>query len=221
MDKEEGKKSLEQFISDYGVVFWTDDYGSTLVFLNQDYVPSVECAKPVVYLYPERTMEVSVKVGARVTKSEPYYGAGWQAIARPNGQLLVGGQTYDSLFWEGLGYGSYPEITEGVIVARPQVEETIRSQLTLIGLKDKEVNDFLTFWLPKMPATNYVRLTWLTNQQMEALAPLSVSPKPDSLIRVFLDFQGLKQPINLKKQELQKYERKGFTVVEWGGLLRK
>jgi hypothetical protein len=46
---------------------------------------------------------------------------------------------------------------------------------------------------------------------------LNVTPKPDSMIRIFLSIMKLDKSINVKEQKLESVERKGFTVVEWGG----
>jgi len=46
---------------------------------------------------------------------------------------------------------------------------------------------------------------------------LNVTPKPDSLIRVFLTIKKLDEVVNVKEQNLKAVERNGFTVVEWGG----
>ena len=46
---------------------------------------------------------------------------------------------------------------------------------------------------------------------------LNVTPKPDSMIRVFLSIKKLDAPTNIKEQKLLSNERKGFTLVEWGG----
>lgn len=56
---------------------------------------------------------------------------------------------------------------------------------------------------------------------MNILAPLRVNPNPTTVIRVFLDAKGLDTPITLTPQTFTKPERVGFTLVEWGGLLRK
>ena len=32
-----------------------------------------------------------------------------------------------------------------------------------------------------------------------------------------MTYKGLSEPINVKEQQLEKVERKGYTVVEWGG----
>jgi hypothetical protein len=44
-----------------------------------------------------------------------------------------------------------------------------------------------------------------------------ITPKPDSELRVFMVYKPLKKKIDLPEQKLQPFERRGFTVVEWGG----
>ena len=52
---------------------------------------------------------------------------------------------------------------------------------------------------------------------MKIVNYINVSPKPDSMIRIFLTIKKLEAPINIKEQKLVSNERKGFTVIEWGG----
>jgi hypothetical protein len=105
-------------------------------------------------------------------------------------------------------------------VSKDQVVATINTQLKEQGLNQKEISDFLDFWQPKLPTTPYTRLTWLTTSQMNQLAPLNITPRPRTVIRTFLDFQGLTKPEKLQPQIFHAPTRNGFTVVEWGGLLR-
>ncbi|MEI6144098.1 MAG: hypothetical protein WCP91_00685 [Candidatus Berkelbacteria bacterium] len=219
LDGMTGKVSQATMMANLGLLVVQDGYGNWAGYMNDKYAPAVECGKPVIYLYPTKATQVSVKVGADVTKSEPAYDKGWSVLANPSGMLTLGGKTYDSLFWEGTGWGSYPAITSGTVVESSKVSETITSQLTTMGLNAKEIADFKDFWMAKMPKTPYTRLTWLTTDQMNTLAPLAVSPKPDSMIRVFLDFQGLTSKESIAPQVLPHYQRNGFALVEWGGLL--
>lgn len=213
--------SLEEYIAKHGMFVYRDKLGRNIVFQSNYYGTGAECGKPVIYLYPEKTTEVAVQVGAHITKSEPEYGQGWQVTAEPDGSVTTqDGQTYHSLFWEGLGHGNYPDITSGFVIARGDIETTLRAHLTKLGLNGQESQDFMDFWLPKMPKTPYVRLTWLGTRQMDSLALLHITPAPDTVIRLFLDFAGLQQPILLPVQQLSSIPRQGFTVVEWGGLLR-
>ena len=48
-------------------------------------------------------------------------------------------------------------------------------------------------------------------------APLTVSPAPDSVIRVFMTWYASDEPRDITAQQLPSFEREGFTVVEWGG----
>lgn len=212
--------SFSEYVKNHGLMIIKDVKGEFLVYVRGQYAPSMGCAKPVVYLYPTTQTLVNVKVGADVTVSEPLYTVGgWKnVLARPDGQLTYQGKVYDSLFWEGQGSGSYPGITSGTVVKRIDAAATIRRQLAEQGLNAKETNDFMAFWESKIPNKPYIRLTWLNTEQMNALAPLRVNPKPNTVIRVFLDMDSFDAPISLPVQKLTKVERKGFTVVEWGGL---
>lgn len=217
----DGAKPIDEYVSNYGIIFWIDDLGSTQIYMNQDYLPMAECGKPVIYLYPRKETPVEVKVGANVTVSEPAYGRGWKGVAKPSGQIVVDGKVYPNLFWEGIGWGVYPQINSGTVVKTAEARATIVSQLEQMNLNSQEINDFLEFWMPKIPNTEYLRISWIYGEEMDELAPLYISPKPDSLIRVFMDFAGLETPIDIEKQVLPKFERRGFTAVEWGGLLAK
>ena len=220
MDEMPGKVGKPEFSGDLGALVWQDGYDNWIVFMNDKYAPAVECGKPVVYLYPEKTTEVVVKVGANIRVSDPDYEMGWRVVASPDGKLETSGKIYDSLFWEGIGWGEYPAISSGTVVGSLKVAGMITAQMKEMGLNTKEIADFNQFWLPKMPKTSFVRLTWLTTEEMNTLAPLSVSPKPDTMIRVFLDFEGLDSKVSIAPQVLPHYERMGFTLVEWGGLLK-
>lgn len=213
--------SKAEFIANSAVMIFKNSLNGYLVYVRNDYAPYYSCGKPVVYLYPTQKTTVSVKVGATVEVSEPLYEEnGWQnVVAEPSGRLTYKGSTYSSLFWEGTGYGAYPTIASGTIVRRADAAATIRIQLAMQGLNENEINDFMAYWEDKIPNKPYVRLTWFSKSQIDSLAPLYVSKKPDTTIRVFLDMGGLDEKILLPPQMFAAPERKGFTVVEWGGLV--
>ena len=213
--------SYEELIAKKPVIVWLDGLGDYHVYYDSEFASLAECGKPVVYLYPESETRVKVYVGAKVRISEPNYNDGWSVTSYPDGKIINSdGAVYENLYWEGLGQGSYPRITEGRIVKAINIEAELKSDLSALGLNQKETADFMEFWLPKMPKTPYIRLTWLDTAEMNELAPLVISPRPDTLKRVFLDFSGQNTATtNLAPQQLQSFKRTGFTVVEWGGLL--
>jgi hypothetical protein len=214
--------SLDQFAQAPNHIIYQETNGDWVILTNPEYSVQAECGKPVIYLYPEKDTQVSVKVGANITKSEPTYPRnGWTVLAHPNGQLDYQNSVYPNLFWEGTGLGIYANHAgEGFVVPQSKLISTINSHLKLQGLNTQESKDFMEFWTDKLPQTPYVRLTWLDTTDMNVLAPLSVSPRPKSVIRIFLEFEGLEKNIYLKPQKLTTINRDGFTLVEWGGLLR-
>lgn len=211
----------EELIADHGVIVYTDAFQTQLVYTNAKYGPQAECAKPVIYLYPEATTTISVSVDARVTKSEPVYANGWTAIASRDGSLMVNGASYESLFWDGYGRGMYPTFTEGFVVKTEDALALMDEHLTRMGFNEKEISDFNLFWEPHLPKTPYTQFSWIGTQGMERLAKLTIDPKPDTLIRAFVDFVGLETSVNIAPQTIPTYKRKGYVVTEWGGLLRK
>jgi len=215
--------SIDQFASAPSHIIFQEKSGDWVLLVSPDYSIQAECGKPVIYLYPTKDTTVSIKVGADITKSEPLYPAsGWTVLAHPDGKLDYQGLSYPNLFWEGKGQGIYPDLSgHGFVVSQKDLIPTLKNHLKLLGLNNQESADFMEFWTPKLPTSPYVRLTWLSTSEMNQLAPLSVTPRPDTVIRLFLDFGGLNKPIKLIPQILSSPPRLGFTLVEWGGLLVK
>lgn len=182
--------------------------------------------KPVIYLYPEQETKVSVKVGftggGKFTCTYPEYGEGgegaegWTVTAKPDGTLYdENGKEYYCLYWEGI-LGKAPETKGGYCVAGEDTADFLRDKLLKIGLTPREANEFIIYWLPRMQENPYNVITFHTDSY-SALAPLTVSPAPDTQIRVFMTYTPAEAPVSLPPQELPSYTRSGFTLVEWGG----
>ncbi len=205
------------------VIFWKDAFGRWAKYLDADVKPMAECGKPVIYLYPEKTTAVSVRLPGfiEVTVSEPAYPAsGWRTVARPDGRLTMSdGKEYGSLYWEGLGVVYLPPKT-GFLVKDGDQAAFLSDVLPKYGLNLTEAKEFMDFWLPQMKGSPYYRVSFLTNEWDQA-APLYVNPRPETSIRIFMDWQKLSGPMDLKAPEIATPEREGFTLVEWGGLLYK
>ena len=77
-----------------------------LVCSNENTSPCSVPEKPVLYLYPEEEMEVTVTLDfdGTLTSTYPAYGDGWTVTARPDGTLTnpATGREYYCLFWEGI-----------------------------------------------------------------------------------------------------------------------
>ena len=53
--------------------------------------------------------------------------------------------------------------------------------------------------------------------EIEENMPLLVTPSPDTLIRIIMDWKSLDNSIDVKEQTLTPVTRNGYTVVEWVG----
>ena len=176
--------------------------------------------KPVIYLYPEEPMDVSVQLNIKNSKFTTIYPKfngknTWNVHAQPNGDIYIKDKLYPYLFWEAISYNEQ-ETNEGFIVSDEEAEKFLEEKLDILGLNDNEKTDFITFWLPIL-LRNKLSLCSFQTQKFFNNYELNITPKPESLIRVFLTIKKLNTPINIKEQKLLSNERKGFTVVEWGG----
>jgi hypothetical protein len=215
--------TYQQFLAKHPIFFWKDPFARIIKFTRKDILPMAECGKPVIYLYPEKTTRVSVKVApvGGFSFTDPDYGTGWNVIAKPNGELTEAksNKVYPYLFWEGRG-GLYRAPTLGWVVKQADVSSFLDDKLAQLGLNAKETTDFKEFWLPRMQGAPYYLVGFWDNPMMNQIAPLNITPKPDTVIRILMDFKPLQQPINVKAPTIRTPERKGFTVIEWGGVIQ-
>ena len=175
--------------------------------------------KPVIYLYPEEETQVSVKLDfdGELTSTYPAYGSGWTVDASPDGTLTDPntGRQYYCLFWEGVSDTAY-DFSTGFCVAGEKTAAFLEDALAQLGLTEREANEFLIYWLPRMEQNPYNLISFQREAYTDS-AQLTIDPSPDTLIRVFMAWQGLDQPVEVEPQTLTAPERTGFTAVEWGG----
>lgn len=216
---------LKQFLADKPLFFWKDQWENWRVYKNSKFSPAAECGKPVIYLYPEKEMDVKVRVepNGGFSKTEPLYDDGWLVRATPESSLFnfQDGKTYPYLFWEGKAY-NYSSPSAGFVLRKEEVATLMPKILGRLGLNDKETKDFLEFWQPRLEVKPYVFVTFLPQREFDKIAPLTVYPRPDKTIRVFMDYRPLDNFVKAEPLRLGlPPARTGFTVVEWGGRLLK
>lgn len=176
--------------------------------------------KPVIYLYPTTEEKVNVKLkykGQLACTYPEYPDDGWTVIAQPSGDLLDlrTGKRHYCLFWEGVDNFDYT-VDEGFVVKGEDTAQFLESTLSLLGLSDREKNEFIIYWLPRMQEHPYNLVSFVSDQFAQQ-AQLEITPPPETLIRVFMVFKPLNAETNVKLQVLKPVTRRGFTVVEWGG----
>ncbi|TSC85565.1 MAG: fibronectin type III domain-containing protein [Parcubacteria group bacterium Gr01-1014_8] len=180
--------------------------------------------KPVIYLYPTSTQEVTVKLKYRgeLAYTYPEYDTalgGWRVIAEPSGTLtnLADSREYSYLFWEGKEYPIHIDEARGFVVKGSDTRAFLQAKLAELGLLPREYNEMIVYWLPKMQDNPYTFVQFV-GEEYTSSASLSISPKPDSILRVFMAIKPLDSYTEVIPQKIEPFERKGFTVVEWGGM---
>lgn len=243
------KPSFEEYISNNPLLFFKDYWGRWAVDGEYDYKLMGGCGKPVVYLYPTEPTKVSVSLKGHYdfTATVPTYHNGWNVLANPNGTLIdlqpqhtncsgISGtfkgleyakeacqnNSYPYLYWSGNSYNiSYPTQEHGWIVGKDELAAFLDQKLAYLGLSSAEKKEMLTYWVPEIIDKNvpFYKVSFLQTAQMNEIAPMQITPRPDTLFRIFLDYTPLQsKPVILPApQSLQTLHRKGFTVVEWGG----
>ncbi len=194
----------------------------SIIDINELLLEPVE--KPIIYLYPNETIELSVTLGKpeNVTCSYPDYKSGWNVIAHPNGTLVdmnTGRELY-SLYWEGVSdnrLSNQEELKEGFVVRKDNLIDFLEEKLAILGLNEKEAEEFIVYWLPKLQENEYNYIRFATMEEINEIMPLDFSVRPDTLIRVLMQYKHLDNYTEVAEQKIETPERHGFTAVEWGG----
>lgn len=184
---------------------------------------STEVKKPIIYLYPTAQTQVNVTLWApeNFLHTYPKYNPSkWRnVIAEPNGDLK------DIETWRKL-YALYREwktnneikFNKWFVVEWKDTISFLEEKLAILWLNERETEEFIVYWLPQMENNKYNLIRFETIEEQNENMPLNITPTPDTVIRVMMDWKAINEPINIPEQQLTTPERNGFTVVErWGG----
>lgn len=177
--------------------------------------------KPIIYLYPTEETEISVKLNNKenITCSYPKYENGWNVLAEPNGDLtdLDTGRKLYSLYYESKNKKNYKVEKDGFVVEGKDTAKFLEEKLEILGLTERESEEFIIYWLPKLESNKYNYIRFATEDEIDNNMELDITPKPDSVIRVMMTYKGLNKKLDVEEQKLVTPERTGFVAVEWGG----
>ena len=174
--------------------------------------------KPIIYLYPEKETLINVQLGypENLTHTYPKYKEWWwNVVANPDWSLVdvKSNRNLYALYWE--GYTKKEKNVEDWFVVK--WEDTIpflEEKLALLWLNEREAEEFIVYWLPKLEVNAYNLIRFRSQEEIEKGMPLKVNPQPDSVIRVLMEYKPLEEKIELAEQKLVKNERKGYSVIE-------
>lgn len=182
-----------------------------------------EC-KPALYLYPEKETKVAVTLDPKgyLTYTDPLYPkAGWNVTAYPDGKIKSDGKTYPYLYYESkIRDDAFTKPREGFVVPYEKLHSLFEDILPKLGLTGSQITDFEVYWEKALPQKPYYFVGVMDKDTIDQVEPLQISPKPSTIIRVRLYFEGLSEPKLVPSPQIVTPKRAGFTVVEWGGMMK-
>ena len=176
--------------------------------------------KPLIYIYPTEDMDLTVKLGNTelLTHSYPLYKDAWNVHVTKDGNIYDYDtkRNYYGLYWE--AYDEFkPDMKTGFVVEGKETIKLLEEKLEVLGLNEREINEFIIYWIDKLENNKYNYLYFRTTDEVNKAMPLEFSKDPDTLIRVLVDIVPLDEKIEVNEQVLTPVTRTGYTVVEWGG----
>jgi hypothetical protein len=179
--------------------------------------------KPAIYLYPERPIEVSVKVSPEgyLTESIPSHGQdGWQVLAYPDGRIECDKKGYPYLYYEAqVKNVNVPK--QGFVVKQENLANFFAELLPKLGLNQKEAEEFSNYWLSALTNSPFYFVGVLPKEEIDRVEKIDILPFPDIFIRVRLFFEPLAKEIKVDPPNLSSpSKREGFVAVDWGGILK-
>lgn len=183
---------------------------------------SITCggiAKPVLYLYPENKTNVTITFShpEYLETTYPKFINKWEVVADKDGNLTdKKGNNYYALYWDEKKVHNV-DFNEGFYVEKDDAIKFLENKLSYIGLNDKERNEFIMYWLPILEKNKKSLVYFELTEERESYNKINIIPKPDSLLRLVIHVKKVDKKIDIKKQSLVKFKRRGFVAVEWGG----
>ena len=54
-------------------------------------------------------------------------------------------------------------------------------------------------------------------EERNTYSKINITLKSDSMLRLVIHIKKVNKKVSIKEQQLTKFDRKGFSAVEWGG----
>ncbi len=176
--------------------------------------------KPVLYLYPteDTNVKVTFEYPELLTTTYPKYDNGWNVLVNENSDIYdANNKWYYALYWEEAPT-HFVDFKEGFYVEKDNAIDFLEEKLAVIGLNEREANEFIMYWLPVLEKNEKSLVYFELTDEKQKENKLIIEPTPDSLLRVTMHVKKVNKKTNINEQKLETFERIGFTAVEWGGI---
>lgn len=179
---------------------------------------------PSLFLYSPKNQNVSITLPTFLTYTDPATTNGniWNVTALPNGTTqTTNGLTFPFLYYEyNKAKVTFANPQTGFSIPYGQWETTVRNNIAAkLGLTKAETDQLVIevknvlFQLPK---ANYLTLSLVPEDEINAKLPLSINPQPDTIHRILILITSSEKLVTISTPVLTPLSRAGFTAIELG-----
>ena len=185
-------------------------------------------SKPAIYIYPKKEIDVEVKlkIKGQLMTVIPDYNNGWRMHVKPNGQMkVIGGNSqisYDYIYYDNT-VDKIIKPKEGWNIHKKDLLKWHKKFLEEIGLNESEKNEYIDYWIPRLENEiegDYILINNLSKDYIDEYMKLSISPKPEHIYRLLVLYRNGFKNMDIKPPKIKPFDRSGYYVVEWGGILK-
>lgn len=137
-------------------------------------------------------------------------------------QTACRANNYPYIYWDGDKFTKkVPKKLLGWSVKKENIENFLNEKADELAMNKNEKTEFVRYWsdvISNYPATDF-RIYFLQNEEVDNWIKLDVTPKPDSWNRIEVVFTPIQPNTKSTPYTLKKIQRKGLTMVEWGGII--
>ena len=177
-------------------------------------------AKPILYLYPTEQTNVKITFDHPdlLKTTYPKYNKEWNVTVKEDGTITdSNGRNYYALYWDEKQKNRV-DFKYGYYVTGNNAIKFLEEKLFEIGLTEREANEFIMYWLPKLEDNKKSLVYFELTEEKEKYNKINIEPKPDSLLRLTIHIKKVNKETKIKEQKIKPFVRNGFTAVEWGGV---
>jgi hypothetical protein len=124
------------------------------------------------------------------------------------------------LFYE----STQPDIWQrnyGWIIKTDELESFFRKNLTNYGFNEREINDFIDYWILRLDDYAFYSIYPQTRDIIDDVIQLDFSRQPENILRLFYVIKGHNQfQDKLTAPTIDNFRREGYSVAEWGVILK-
>ena len=137
-------------------------------------------------------------------------------MVKPDGKI---NGVNDYLFYEAVLPDRWQH-EKGWSVKQADLKLFFERNMAAYGFNEQEITDFTDYWIPRLEDSPYYAIYPQHTATVDQVVDLNISKKPKSVLRLFYVIKETPEKEDMPVPTIPIFERKCFTVTEWGVILR-